>query len=843
MQNPRTLVNSLLALLLAACPAVGQILPKNQPCSESWPMLGLRTERNAVCDFAEVPAFWDIGDKVNVRGRIGVGSFSMGGPVVTDGKVLVGSNNANTLRPEITGEAGVLLCFEDRSGVLVWQATHPKREGIPTDGWPELCVASTPFVDGERVYYVSNRGELVCADLAGFQDGENDGPLQDEQYHDANDADFVWMLDMVEALGVELAGVPMCSPVGAGKLIYACTGQRARNEEDGEGEREVTTFIAVDKETGKVAWQRKDKLANLRFAQRSSPSYSVIGGGPQVVFSPGDGWCYGYEAVKGEMLWKFNLLQAQRDQENLAGAATTPVIDGVTVLVAVGGNDLEAGGGSLFAINALKRGDISDTGRLWHKEALLFGRSVTNAVSGHGLVYAVDLSGRLFCLDPQSGDQFWQENLRAEILASPMIVFGNVILAGRKGEVIVMRHAKEPRQFARIDMGEPIYAMPVAVGKRMYVLTASHLYAIEAPPTEAEKPAPDWINLGGSRTKNNVAISTLPEQLASRWTFEAPGAAREAPVIVGEGAYVVCGERQLVALDLANGKLRWKHEAGSPITTAPAAGVGLVYFGDEAGTMWGLDAATGAVKWQLPTGGKIQSSPTFEALRIFFGSDNGKLYAVNTAEGQLVWDIDLEAAVRSSPAVYFSWIFATAMDKNLYIRNFRVGEPIRKIGLKADSLAPPAVFETRVAMGLETGELVVWDWMAQKELFTIAAAAGEKPLRTGPVFNRQWLITGGPGKTVRAFKAADGESLWTFEADGDVTAAPVLVGERVFFGTAAGTLYALNVQDGGEAWKHTLESPVRGELAVGQECLVVGTERGAIHCFGAKPAAEGEENK
>ncbi len=39
--------------------------------------------------------------------------------------------------------------------------------------------------------------------------------------------------------------------------------------------------------------------------QWTSPAYATVNGKGQVIFPGGDGWLYGFEAKKGELLWKF----------------------------------------------------------------------------------------------------------------------------------------------------------------------------------------------------------------------------------------------------------------------------------------------------------------------------------------------------------------------------------------------------------------------------------------------------------------------------------------------------------------------------------------------------------
>ena len=149
--------------------------------SQDWPMWGGAAGRNMVSAVTNLPASWDIKAKTNIKWKAGLGSTSYGNPVIADGRVYVGTNNALARNPDITGDKGVLMCFRESDGAFLWQADSDKLDSGKENDWPEQGVCSSPAVEGKRLYYVTNRGELVCLDTGGFLDGTNDG-VQDEKY-------------------------------------------------------------------------------------------------------------------------------------------------------------------------------------------------------------------------------------------------------------------------------------------------------------------------------------------------------------------------------------------------------------------------------------------------------------------------------------------------------------------------------------------------------------------------------------------------------------------------------------------------------------------------------------
>ena len=77
--------------------------------------------------------------------------------------MFVGTNNERLRDPKQPGDRGVLMAFRETDGEFLWQITHEKLAAGRVNDWPFQGVASSPLVEGDRLYYVSNRGELMCA--------------------------------------------------------------------------------------------------------------------------------------------------------------------------------------------------------------------------------------------------------------------------------------------------------------------------------------------------------------------------------------------------------------------------------------------------------------------------------------------------------------------------------------------------------------------------------------------------------------------------------------------------------------------------------------------------------
>ncbi len=456
-----------------------------EPRVGDWPMWGGTPSRNMVSDETGLPHEWDIRTGKNIKWTAQLGSQTYGNPVITKEKILIGTNNNGLRRPGITGDKGVILCLEEADGKFLWQATHDKLPTGRVNDWPEQGICSAPYVEEDRIYYVSNRCELVCADLNGFLDGENDAPYQEEKYRDSEDADLIWVFDMIEELGVFPHNLATSSPVGGGDLIFVLTSNGVDEGHLDLPMGEAPAFIAVNKNTGEIVWERSDPGENTLHGQWSSPSYGIVAGEPQVVFAGGDGWAYAFEPKSGELIWKFDLnpkdslweLGGRGSRNNIIA---TPVIYQDRVFLSVGQDPEHGEGvGHLYAIDATQKGDITETGAIWHVGGDDFHRSMSTVAIRDGLLYAADLSGFFYCLDEQNGERYWRYDTLAAVWGSPYLADGKVYLGDEDGDVAVLQHGKEMKLLKENDVGNSVHTTPVAVNGVLYITNRNTLFAIE----------------------------------------------------------------------------------------------------------------------------------------------------------------------------------------------------------------------------------------------------------------------------------------------------------------------------------------------------------------------------
>jgi outer membrane protein assembly factor BamB len=409
-----------------------------------------------------LPTSWDVKTGKNVKWMAQLGSQSYGNPVVAGGQVYVGTNNDLPRNPKEDGDRGVLMCFRASDGKFLWQHTNQKLPVAGND-WPQQGVCSSPLVENGRVYYVSNRCELVCLDARGDGSGN---------------ARVVWKFDMIKEVHSAPHNMSNSSPASFGDLIFAGTSNGQDEKHEGVPSPKAPSMVAVNKTTGKLVWQVNNVGARILNGQWSSPAVGKIGDAVQVVIGEGDGWVRSYEALTGKKLWEFDLnpkdaVWPKTRNEVIA----TPVIWQNRVYIA-SGQDPEngEGAGHLYAIDATKRGDITQTGRVWHYDKIR--RSISTCAIHNGLLFAADFSGFLHALDANTGKPFWTHDVLASVWGSPMVIGGKVYLGDEDGDVVVLEAAREKKVVAEMNMGSSVFSTAVPAGGTLFLMNRSQLWAL-----------------------------------------------------------------------------------------------------------------------------------------------------------------------------------------------------------------------------------------------------------------------------------------------------------------------------------------------------------------------------
>ncbi|HEY3319444.1 MAG TPA: PQQ-binding-like beta-propeller repeat protein [Planctomycetota bacterium] len=470
---------------------------------------GEKFSRNMVSSEKNLPDSFDPVSGKNVKWVAKLGTETYGSAaVVAGGKVFIGTNNGALKNPKRTGDLGVLMCLDEKDGHFIWQLVQPKLEDDIYQDWPNCGLCSPATVEGDRVFTVTNRGEVVCLDINGMANG-NDGPYLDEGKHvvlpgqpaqeiDKTDADIIWLFDIISGAGIRQHDSAHCSLLVHGDFLYGCTSNGVDNTHRKIRFPDAPGLIVLDKKTGRyVARDREGMSPRTIHSTLSSPSVGEVNGRPLVFFGGGDGWCYAFEPLTaappaGEVaalkcVWRFdcdpsapkeNIHQWQDNRrEGPSTIIGMPVFYKNRVYVTAGGDYYHGKPVSwLKCIDASKTGDITKTGEMWSFQMNRYSTS-TPAISD-GLVYIADCSGAVHCLDAESGTEYWSHACKGVIWSSPFVADGKVFIGSQRRDFWILAAGKEKRVLCSVELDGQINGTVTAANGAFFVPTMRSLYCI-----------------------------------------------------------------------------------------------------------------------------------------------------------------------------------------------------------------------------------------------------------------------------------------------------------------------------------------------------------------------------
>jgi outer membrane protein assembly factor BamB len=479
-----------------------------------WPQWGRDPSRNMVSPDKGLPATFTPGQFVgdsdridmatteNVKWIAKLGSQSYGNPTVANGRVYVGTNNESPRDPRFTGDRCCVYCLDEQTGALLWQLNIPKLGTGKVSDWEYLGICSSPAIDGDRVYLVTNRCEVICLDAKGMGNG-NDG-YQDEGRYLAwpapepmkvtdTDADIVWVTNMIDECGVFPHNITSCSVMVVGDRVWTSTSNGVDYGHVETPAPNAPCLIVLDKHTGKILGEEASGLSQRIFHSNwSSPAWLKTEKRELVIFGGPDGVVYAFrpEPVTGEdglavleEAWRHDCNPPEyrmKDGKPLRYATrngpsevlSTPVVyDGR--VYAVIGQDPEHGEGigNMVCIDA-------DGKAVWSYRDIHRSLSTLSVVDG--LVFAADYSGFVHCLDAKTGQKHWVHDTTAHIWGSTLAVDGRVFVGTEDGFLTILPASKEysKDKAVELDFGSPIYSSPVVANGVMYIASHTHLFAI-----------------------------------------------------------------------------------------------------------------------------------------------------------------------------------------------------------------------------------------------------------------------------------------------------------------------------------------------------------------------------
>lgn len=228
--------------------------------------------------------------------------------------------------------------------------------------------------------------------------------------------------------------------------------------------------VALNKATGETVWKRDRTIDYGTTDGDAKKAYSTplvieVGGRPLLISTAAVG-TIAYDAFTGDEVWSV--------WHGGMNAASPPQYGhGLLYLNTADGGLRE------FALRPEGVGDITATNIVWKQQQAMPSRCAPLLIDD--LMFMVNESGILSCLEAMSGTLVWRRRLGGQFSASPVYAEGHIYLCSQDGDLPVIEAGREYRLLATNQLDDGCMATPAIAGKTLFIRTKKSLYAIEAP--------------------------------------------------------------------------------------------------------------------------------------------------------------------------------------------------------------------------------------------------------------------------------------------------------------------------------------------------------------------------
>lgn len=372
---------------------------------------------------------------------------------------------------------------------------------------------------------------------------------------------------------------------------------------------------------------------------------------------------------------------------------------------------------------------------------------------------------------------------------------------------------------------------------RIPIVIAALAFAVSAFAYSATQPLQgpaDWTQFRLQNTNNAVVSGTLE----ASWRLRASGPFSSSPTLAGGILYAGDNSGTLYAVDPASGKILWRAHVMNPLMSAPIVYKNLVIVGEgdenspqgsspshpirvgaPPSALLAFDRATGAMRWRIPLKGSGMPTPAIVDGILVHHNGAGYVLGVRPENGEILYT--------------------------------------RKLGSLASMVAALPAGNGRFATsGVDTN--AVWMLSAKdgavlwRTLFSSAASGiGDCPAASdGKRLYCNYVMppsTSLPVQTERqavmrayAIDLASGKRLWDVQLDKGVlpkrneAAVPLVSNGLLFFGSSLqSTMHALDPQTGAIKWQQGTHGPVKGGVVLVDGTLYFGDFGGYLWALDA----------
>lgn len=293
------------------------------------------------------------------------------------------------------------------------------------------------------------------------------------------------------------------------------------------------------------------------------------------------------------------------------------------------------------------------------------------------------------------------------------------------------------------------------------------------------------FQLGASLPQNQIALS---QPLTVRWRYDSDRTSNFTPANDATTVYLPLSEGILVALNAADGQLRWKADVGGTFSASPVADDRSVYAagqylapvneqGRANGTLRALSKTTGVTVWMRTLQAPLSGSLLVGENALFAGGADGKVYAFDKRTGLTLWTNQYDETFSSQPAVGGQVLYIGSAQGSLFALDQATGKAAWHYQTRGPIQGPIAIVNGTVCFGSGDGYIYALRASNSKLIWRRRTGAAVQSV----VSVENGLLAASLDNFVYLLSANKGSLIWRRLLPGRISARPITASDGALF--------------------------------------------------------------
>ena len=295
----------------------------------------------------------------------------------------------------------------------------------------------------------------------------------------------------------------------------------------------------------------------------------------------------------------------------------------------------------------------------------------TTPVVGFGKVFTADVFGKIYALDQKTGEVKWKRDYETGFLASPSLNDGKVVIGDVEGNVYAL-NTDDGKEIWRSETGGEINGSAGFFEETVVIASQDgklYCFSLGDGTLQWTYQTEDQVRCSPSIAGRQTFLGGCDGQLhqvdlKTGMTIGKPlplgGPTGSTPAISGSKVVLPIMDGAVLAFDWKKQEQLWLYEdTERPMEYRSSAAISddLVVVSSQSKQVDALSLETGKLRWRYNLKRRADASPVIAGGDVWIAATDGRLIRLSLASGEEKWSYEIRGSFIAAPAIFGSRLF------------------------------------------------------------------------------------------------------------------------------------------------------------------------------------------